>query len=78
MVSEANLDQAAERRRVREAFKDVQLGIDHCLFKVILDLFMGWVCFGFLGLILNNNLLQLTCFSFHFGEKYLFFVVAKM
>lgn len=33
MVSEANLDQASERRRVREAFKDVQLGIDHCLLK---------------------------------------------
>ena len=55
MVSEANLDQADERRRVREAFKDVQLGIDHCLFKVILDLL--WVdaelgLFGFLELIL--------------------------
>ncbi|KAF3332669.1 caffeoylshikimate esterase-like isoform X3 [Carex littledalei] len=33
LVSEANLDQVSERRRVREAFKDVQLGIDHCLFK---------------------------------------------
>ncbi|XP_010907498.2 caffeoylshikimate esterase isoform X1 [Elaeis guineensis] len=33
MVCEANLDQASERRRIREAFKDVQLGIDHCLFK---------------------------------------------
>jgi acylglycerol lipase len=30
----ACLDQAPERRRVREAFKDVQLSIDHCLFKV--------------------------------------------
>ncbi|XP_034601279.1 caffeoylshikimate esterase isoform X2 [Setaria viridis] len=29
----ACLDQAPERRRVREAFKDVQLSIDHCLFK---------------------------------------------
>ncbi|TVU06629.1 hypothetical protein EJB05_49853, partial [Eragrostis curvula] len=29
----ACLDQAPERRRVREAFKDVQLNIDHCLFK---------------------------------------------
>ncbi|KAJ8492204.1 hypothetical protein OPV22_013925 [Ensete ventricosum] len=33
MVAEANLDQAPERRRVRDAFRDVQLGIDHCLFK---------------------------------------------
>jgi len=30
----ACLDEAPERRRVREAFKDVQLSIDHCLFKV--------------------------------------------
>ncbi|CAN6293972.1 unnamed protein product [Urochloa humidicola] len=29
----ACLDQAPERRRIREAFKDVQLSIDHCLFK---------------------------------------------
>ncbi|KAL6641615.1 hypothetical protein ACP70R_019796 [Stipagrostis hirtigluma subsp. patula] len=29
----ACLDHAPERRRVREAFKDVQLSIDHCLFK---------------------------------------------
>ncbi|KAJ1260584.1 hypothetical protein BS78_10G243700 [Paspalum vaginatum] len=29
----ACLDQAPERRRVREAFKHVQLSIDHCLFK---------------------------------------------
>ncbi|KAG1334779.1 caffeoylshikimate esterase [Cocos nucifera] len=40
MVSEANLDQAPERRRVREAFKDVQLGIDHCLFKSLV--FFYW------------------------------------
>ncbi|RCV43404.1 hypothetical protein SETIT_9G291800v2 [Setaria italica] len=32
-VLEVCLDQAPERRRVREAFKDVQLNIDHCLFK---------------------------------------------
>ncbi|WVZ58003.1 hypothetical protein U9M48_008320 [Paspalum notatum var. saurae] len=30
----ACLDQAPERRRIREAFKDVQLNIDHYLFKV--------------------------------------------
>ncbi|XP_042413953.1 caffeoylshikimate esterase-like [Zingiber officinale] len=33
MVTEATLDQAPERRRVRDAFKIIQLGIDHCLFK---------------------------------------------
>lgn len=35
MVSMVNLDYAPERRRVREAFKDVQLQIDHPLFKVL-------------------------------------------
>ncbi|KAK3131873.1 hypothetical protein QOZ80_6AG0512690 [Eleusine coracana subsp. coracana] len=32
-VLSASLDQAPERRRIRELFKDVQLNIDHCLFK---------------------------------------------
>ncbi|KAF3444170.1 hypothetical protein FNV43_RR13860 [Rhamnella rubrinervis] len=30
---DANMDQAPARRRAREAFKDIQLGIDHILFK---------------------------------------------
>ncbi|PKI75627.1 hypothetical protein CRG98_004028 [Punica granatum] len=34
---EANMDQAPERRRAREAFKDIQLGIDHILFKTPCD-----------------------------------------
>uniref|UniRef100_A0A1D1YQS2 Monoglyceride lipase n=2 Tax=Anthurium amnicola TaxID=1678845 RepID=A0A1D1YQS2_9ARAE len=33
MAAAANLDQAPERRCLRDAFRDVQLGIDHCLFK---------------------------------------------
>ncbi|KAG9448937.1 hypothetical protein H6P81_008902 [Aristolochia fimbriata] len=32
-LADAKLDQAPERRKVREAFKDFQLGIDFCLFK---------------------------------------------
>ncbi|XP_020114909.1 uncharacterized protein LOC109728790 [Ananas comosus] len=54
VVAEANLDHAPDRRRVREAFKEAQLGIDHCLFKVFrgfvplvrsfLDLRHSWVC----------------------------------
>lgn len=35
-ILEANMDEAPARRRAREAFKDVQLGIDHILFKVII------------------------------------------
>lgn len=33
-IIDANLDEAPARRRAREAFKDIQLSIDHCLFKV--------------------------------------------
>lgn len=32
---DASMDEAPARRRAREAFKDIQLGIDHILFKVI-------------------------------------------
>lgn len=30
----SNMDEAPARRRAREAFKDTQLAIDHCLFRV--------------------------------------------
>ncbi|XP_078431183.1 alpha/beta-Hydrolases superfamily protein isoform X2 [Wolffia australiana] len=33
MARTMNLDQAPERRRLRSAFKEIQLGIDHCLFN---------------------------------------------
>lgn len=33
---EANMDDVPARRRAREAFKHIQLGIDHLLFKVLL------------------------------------------
>ena len=31
---DANMDGVAARRRAREAFKRIQLGVDHILFKV--------------------------------------------
>lgn len=34
-ILDANMDEAPARRRARLAFKDIQLGIDHILFKVI-------------------------------------------
>ncbi|XP_060672573.1 caffeoylshikimate esterase isoform X2 [Ziziphus jujuba] len=34
---DANMDKAPARRRAREAFKDIQLGIDHILFKTPTD-----------------------------------------
>ncbi|KAI4324649.1 hypothetical protein MLD38_030118 [Melastoma candidum] len=36
-VLEANMDEAPARRWAREAFKDIQLGIDHCLLKNALE-----------------------------------------
>lgn len=33
-ISQMNLDQAPARRRVREAFIQIQQNLDHCLFKV--------------------------------------------
>lgn len=34
-ILDANMDLAPARRRAREAFKEIQLGIDHLLFKVL-------------------------------------------
>lgn len=34
---DADMDQVGPRRRAREAFKDIQLSIDHILFKVFSD-----------------------------------------
>ncbi|KNA25261.1 hypothetical protein SOVF_008070 isoform A [Spinacia oleracea] len=34
IILDANMDEAPARRRAREAFKDIQLSIDHCLFKI--------------------------------------------
>ncbi|GAB4832316.1 hypothetical protein Ancab_006329 [Ancistrocladus abbreviatus] len=33
-IIDANMDQAPARRRARDAFKHIQLSIDHCLFKM--------------------------------------------
>lgn len=34
-IIDANMDEVPARKRAREAFKDIQLGIDHILFKVL-------------------------------------------
>lgn len=33
-ILDADMEQVGPRRRAREAFKDIQLSIDHILFKV--------------------------------------------
>lgn len=35
-IINADMDKVEARRRARDAFKDIQLSIDHCLFKVLL------------------------------------------
>lgn len=39
-ILNADMSHVQERRRAREAFKDIQLNLDHLLFKVILICFM--------------------------------------
>ncbi|OVA04983.1 Alpha/beta hydrolase fold-1 [Macleaya cordata] len=36
-IIKAKMDEAPARRRAREAFKEIQLGIDHCLLKIPYD-----------------------------------------
>lgn len=47
-ILDAKMDEVGARKRAREAFKDIQLGIDHILFKVCVPLvwssFVSFVC----------------------------------
>ncbi|KAI4321292.1 hypothetical protein MLD38_034694 [Melastoma candidum] len=38
---DSNMDKAPARRRVREAFKEIQPGLDHVLFKVLVFVLQG-------------------------------------
>lgn len=40
---DAKMDEVPARRQAREAFKDIQLGIDHILFKVFMSLLLVFV-----------------------------------
>lgn len=40
---DAKMDEVPARRQAREAFKDIQLGIDHILFKVFVSLLFVFV-----------------------------------
>ncbi|KAF8399121.1 hypothetical protein HHK36_014986 [Tetracentron sinense] len=46
-ILDANMDEAPARRRAREAFKEIQLGIDHCLLK---GMIINVVCLAVLQL----------------------------
>ena len=59
-ILDANMDAAPARRRAREAFKDIQLGIDHILFKVSLcfSFFFFFSCFLLLLFFLFVELMK--------------------
>lgn len=45
-ILDANMDKAQERRLAREAFKDIQYHIDHCLMKVVCVFFFAFYFVG--------------------------------
>lgn len=58
-ILEAKMDEVPNRKQAREAFKDIQLGIDHILFKV-----WCWMCL-FLDLFVFVELMNhIVCFIF--------------
>ncbi|KAI0488620.1 hypothetical protein KFK09_028459 [Dendrobium nobile] len=83
MVSMVNLDYAPERRRVREAFKDVQLQIDHPLFKMhysgvktmesIETNSKGFEIFSKSWFPRNSPVKALICFCHGYGDTCTFF-----
>lgn len=83
MFAEANLDNADERRKIREAFNDLQLGLDHCLFKAeYTGIKMkesyevnsrGLKIFSKSWLPENSPLKALVCFCHGYGDTCTFF-----
>jgi hypothetical protein len=50
-ILEANMDEVPARRRARESFKEIQLGIDHILFKVLPFNYYYFILFFCIGLL---------------------------
>ncbi|WOK92450.1 caffeoylshikimate esterase isoform X1 [Canna indica] len=83
MASEANMDNVRDRRRLREAFKEVQLGLDHCLFKAeytgikTQELYevnsRGVEIFSKSWLPENSSIKALVCFCHGYGDTCTFF-----
>nr|DAD35363.1 TPA_asm: hypothetical protein HUJ06_006003 [Nelumbo nucifera] len=88
-ILDANMDDVAARRRAREAFKEIQLGIDHCLLKIPYDglkmkeiLFMqsyevnsrGLEIFSKSWLPEISPLKAVVCFCHGYGDTCTFFV----
>jgi hypothetical protein len=51
-ILDSKMDEVPARRKAREAFKGIQLHIDHILFKVLIMSLVFVFCFGLLLLVL--------------------------
>jgi hypothetical protein len=51
-ILDSKMDEVPARRKAREAFKGIQLDIDHILFKVLIMSLVFVFCFGLLLLVL--------------------------
>ncbi|XP_041007713.1 caffeoylshikimate esterase-like [Juglans microcarpa x Juglans regia] len=82
-VLEANMDEAPARRRARDSFKDIQLGIDHILFKTPCDGLeikesyevnsRGLKIFSKCWLPLSSHLKAVVCYCHGYGDTCTFF-----
>ncbi|XP_021307362.1 caffeoylshikimate esterase isoform X2 [Sorghum bicolor] len=70
----ACLDQAPERRRIREAFKNVQLSIDHCLFKSYERNSRGVEIFSKCWFPENHRMRAIVCLCHGYGDTCTFFL----
>lgn len=80
---DADMDHVANRRRARDAFKDVQLSIDHCLFKMPYDELKmeesyevnsrGFEIFSKSWLPKTSPLKAVVCFCHGYGDTCTFF-----
>ncbi|XP_018816952.1 caffeoylshikimate esterase [Juglans regia] len=82
-ILEANMDEAPARRLARDSFKDIQLGIDHILFKTPCDGLevkesyevnsRGVEIFSKSWLPITSRLKALVCFCHGYGDTCTFF-----
>ncbi|XP_021912371.1 caffeoylshikimate esterase isoform X2 [Carica papaya] len=72
-ILDANMDGAPARRRARDAFKDVQLGIDHILFKSYEKNSRGLEIFSKSWLPESSKPKAVVCFCHGYGDTCTFF-----
>ncbi|XP_020248887.1 caffeoylshikimate esterase-like isoform X2 [Asparagus officinalis] len=73
MFEGANLSDCRERRKLREAFKDVQLSLDHCLFKSYEVNTRGLEIYSKSWLPENSSIKAIICLCHGYGDTCSFF-----